>query len=65
MEIKELKEKNIKSLNFIFILRNKRYVRKNSAVTKKLELMNMKIGLKNFLKIKKIKFILLKIIKKK
>ena len=65
MEIKELKEKNIKSLNFIFILRNKRYVRKNSAVTKK------KIGInehenwfKKFFKNKKNKIYIIKTNKK-
>ena len=64
MEIKELKEKNIKSLNFIFILRNKRYVRKNSAVTKKIGINEHENWFKKFFKNKKNKIYIIKTNKK-
>ena len=64
MRIQKLKEKNTKSLNFIFILRNKKYVRKNSAEKKKIGINEHEKWLKRFFKNKKNKIYIIKSTKK-
>lgn len=56
MKIKKIDKIDNKISNFIFSLRNKYYVRKNSLTKSKITLKNHKTWIKNFFK-KKIYFI--------
>ncbi len=60
MKIKKIDKIDNKISNFIFNLRNKYYVRKNSITKSKITLKNHKTWVKNFFKRKNILFIIMK-----
>ena len=60
MKIKKIDKIDNKISNFIFSLRNKYYVRKNSLTKSKITLKNHKTWIKNFFKRKNILYIIMK-----
>ena len=59
MKIKKINKTNEKISNFIFYLRNEKYVRKNSLKNSKILLKNHKIWFQNFFNKKNLFFLIL------